>query len=104
MTWHETHERTRIIREVEAVAAVDLTGHLPWKTSWEQSFGDRDGLLQALRSRWDRMCQAQLDSHSTEPAFQDAHQRLRRTHAGMLRILERYPAAKVDLSGTDIAV
>jgi len=104
MTWHETHERTRIIREVEAVTAVDLTGHLPWKHSWAPFFGDRDGLLQALRARWERMCQAQLDTHATEPAFQDAHQRLRRTHVGILRILERYPATTVDLSTTDVAV
>ncbi|WP_148615254.1 hypothetical protein [Nocardioides rubriscoriae] len=88
MTWNETHQRTRIIREIEAAAACDPTGRLPWKESWAPLFGDRDGLLTALRARWDRMCQAQLDSEASDASFRDTHQRLRRTHAGMLRILE----------------
>ena len=41
MTWHETHERTRIIREVEAAAAIDMSGRLPWRESWAPYFGDR---------------------------------------------------------------
>ncbi len=82
---HDTHERTRIIREVEAVAVVDMTGHLPWKAAWGAHFGDRDGLLRALRDRWERM--------AVHPAGPDEHQRLRRTHAGMLRILEAHPVA-----------
>lgn len=80
MTWLETHERTRILREVEAYSVCDLTGHLPWKESWAPFFGDRDGLLVALRARWDRMC-----------AATSGQQRLRRTHAGILRILEAHP-------------
>lgn len=87
MTWHETHERTRIVREVEAHAATDLSGHLPWEESWAPYFGSRDGLLAALRSRWDRTCEAQLDSDAGEAAFQDTLRRLRRDHAGVLRIL-----------------
>ncbi|QDH11199.1 hypothetical protein FE634_22190 [Nocardioides dongxiaopingii] len=82
MAHHETHERTRIIREVEAVAVVDMTGRLPWKASWAMHFGDREGLLEALRERWERMCVVQ--------GGPDGHQRLRRTHAGMLRILDAH--------------
>ena len=84
-TPHETHERTRIIREVEAVAVVDMTGHLPWKASWAMHFGDREGLLEALRERWDRMCV--VHDGQLGQLGPDGHQRLRRTHAGMLRIL-----------------
>lgn len=88
MTWHETHERTRIIREVEAYSVCDPTGHLPWKESWAPFFGDRAGLLTALRSRWERMVQAQLEPRTDESVL--VEQRLRRTHAGMLRILEAH--------------
>ena len=45
MTWQETHARTRIIREVEAAAAVDMTGALPWREEWVPFFGSPEGLL-----------------------------------------------------------
>jgi len=90
MTWHETVERIRIIREVEAAAAVDLSGRLPWRDSWAPAFGDRVGLLTALRDRWDRMCVAQLDELTTPEQVRDAERRLRRTNAGVLRILETH--------------
>ena len=96
MTWHETHLRTRIIREVEAHAAVDMTGHLPWKDSWAPYFGDRDGLLAALRARFEHMCQAQLDPHVGDKVFHETTYRLRRTNAGILRILERYDAVPTE--------
>ena len=66
MTWTETHERHRIIREVEAAATADPTGALPWRDEYAVYYGDRDGLLAALRHRWERTCQAQLDSHLPE--------------------------------------
>ncbi|WP_322937560.1 hypothetical protein [Nocardioides bizhenqiangii] len=90
MTWQETHNRTRIIREVEAAAAVDMTGALPWREEWAPFFGSPEGLLTALRSRWNRMCEAQLDVRSTgEDAFVDTLAELRRTHAGILAILRK---------------
>ncbi|GAB3251625.1 hypothetical protein [Nocardioides dilutus] len=90
MTWHETHERTRIIREVEAAAAVDMSGRLPWRDSWSAYFGDRSGLLTALRSRWDRMCIAQLDELTSPEQVRETERRLRRSNAGVLRILEAH--------------
>jgi hypothetical protein len=90
MTWHETHERTRIIREVEAVAAVDLSGRLPWRESWSAYFGDRAGLLTALRARWDRMCIAQLDELTSPELVAATERRLRRSNAGVLRILDAH--------------
>lgn len=90
MTWHETHERTRIIREVEAAAAVDMSGRLPWRESWSDYFGDRHGLLAALRARWDRMCIAQLDELTSSEQVRETERRLRRSNAGVLRILESH--------------
>lgn len=90
MTWHETHERTRIIREVEAVAAVDMSGRLPWRESWSAYFGDREGLLTALRVRWDRMCIAQLDELTSPELVAATERRLRRSNAGVLRILDAH--------------
>jgi len=90
MTWHETHERTRIIREVEAAAAIDMSGRLPWRESWAPYFGDRSGLLNALRARWDRMCIAQLDELTSSEQVRETERRLRRSNAGVLRILEAH--------------
>ncbi len=100
MTWLETHERTRIIREVEAVAVVDLTGRLPWKAGWASHFGDREGLLDALRERWERMCLAQVAHDRGGRGLRDGEQRLRRTHAGMLRILEAHPPGRAAEAAT----
>lgn len=89
MTWQETHERTRIIREVEAAAAVDMTGALPWREEWAPFFGSPEGLLKALRARWNRMCEAQLDVRTGEDVFADTLAQLRRTQAGILAILRK---------------
>jgi hypothetical protein len=89
MTWQETHTRTNIIREVEAAAARDMSGALPWREEWTASFGSPEGLVKALRARWQRMCEAQLDARSGEDVFQDTYRQLRRTHAGVLAILRR---------------
>lgn len=89
MTWSETHARYRIIREVVAAADADPTGALPWREEYAEHFGDRDGLLAALRIRWERTCQAQLDSHLPEAALDERRRELRRRNVGVLRILER---------------
>ncbi|WP_183095587.1 hypothetical protein [Nocardioides stalactiti] len=95
MTWHETHQRTRIIREVEAAAAVDMSGALPWREEWAAVFGSPEGLLTALRSRWQRTCEAQLDARSGEDVFADTYRQLRRTQAGILAILRRAAETEV---------
>ena len=87
MTWYETHERTRIIREVEAAATIDAAGRLPWKDSWAEFFGSPEGLVQFLRARWERMGIAQLDELDTPEKVQEALGRMRRSNAGVLRIL-----------------
>lgn len=96
MTWQETHERTRIIREVEAAAAADMSGALPWRDEWAPYFGSPDGLLKALRARWDRTCEAQLDVRAGEDVLHDTYAQLRRSQAGVLAILRKASEAPAD--------
>ena len=96
MTWQETHARTRIIREVEAAAAVDMTGAVPWREEWAPYFGSPEGLVQALRARWNRMCEAQLDVRTGEDVLHDTYQQLRRTQAGVLAILRKASETPAD--------
>jgi hypothetical protein len=90
MTWNETHARTRIIRAVEAAAAIDMNGVLPWNDAWAAYFDGPSGLVKALRARWNHMCEAQLDvrgpNHDDEAQY--TYNRLRRTQAGVLAILK----------------
>ena len=100
MTWNETHERTRIIRQVEATAAADMSGALPWRQEWSPYFGSPEGLVAALRARWDRMCEAQLDADNGEEQQHDAFRRLRRTQAGVLLILQEAEAGRLSTTDT----
>jgi hypothetical protein len=88
MTWTETHERTRIIREVVATAATDMTGAVPWREEWSAYFDGPAGLVKALRSRWESMCSAQLDDRASYDDPEVTYQRLRRSEAGVLAILD----------------
>jgi hypothetical protein len=97
MTWTETHERFRIIREVVAAAEADPTGTLLWRDEFAELFGNREGLINALRSRWQHTCEAQLDSDMSEAELQEAHRKLLRTHAAVLRVLDNHRA--VPLTG-----
>jgi hypothetical protein len=92
MTWTETHERYRIIREVVKAAETDPTGKLPWRDEYAEYFGNREGLVNALRSRWQHTCEAQLHSDMSEAELKEAHRTLLRTHAAVLRVLDNYRA------------
>lgn len=102
MTWNETHERTRIIREVEAAAAADMSGALPWREEWNQYFTGPHGLVAALRARWQHMCEAQLDLQDGEDQFDDACARLRRTQTAILAILQRADATDSAAGAVDL--
>ena len=93
MSWTETHERYRIIREVVAAAEADPTGTLPWREEYAASFGTPDALVAALRQRWQRTCEAQLEAHLSDEEIQERHRELLVEHAGVLRILDRHVAA-----------
>lgn len=103
MTWQETHTRTNIIREVEAAAALDMSGALPWREEWSAYFGSPEGLLKALRARWQRMCEAQLDARSGEDVFADTYRQLQRTHAGILAILRKAADTSTDSAAGGVA-
>ena len=95
MTWSETHERTRIIREVEAAAATDMSGAVPWREEWRPYFDGPTALVTALRARWQHMCEAQLDTQTGEDELQATYARMRRTEAAVLLILRRIGRAHV---------
>lgn len=73
MTWNETHRRTQVLREIEAlIASTSLPAEPPaplaWHTSYDALFGDRDGLVAWLRYRWQlRLADPELDA--THPAL-----------------------------------
>ena len=94
MTENVKAQRVRIIREIEAAATHDSSGKLPWRNSWAAYFGDRAGLLDALATR--RQCLAIIDVGALHEQVPDEVSRaaltrqLRRTDAGLNRILVRY--------------
>jgi hypothetical protein len=92
MTWTETHERYRIIREVVKAAEADSTGTLPWREEYADYFGDRDGLVKVLRTRWQNTCEAQLDGEMSEAEVQAGYRKLLKAHAPVLRVLDSYRA------------
>lgn len=94
MTWTETHERTRIIREAEAAAAADMSGAVPWREEWRSYFDGPAALVASLRARWHHMCEAQLDLRAGEEQYDDSRRRLRGAQAGVLAILDRADAAR----------
>lgn len=88
MTWTETHERMRIIHEVEEVSANDLSGAIPWRDEWSAYFSGPNALVAALRSRWNHMTEVQLDDRMNREEDVDANlARLRASQAGILAIL-----------------
>jgi hypothetical protein len=90
MSENERLQRVRIIREIEAAAAVDKTGRLPWRAGWSAYFGDRAGLVDALATR--RHCLAMVNVDDLPDAASRAmvQRRIKRTNAGLERILRRY--------------
>jgi hypothetical protein len=88
MTWNETHERMRIIHEVEEVSAADMTGAIPWRDEWSAYFNGPNALVAALRSRWNHMTEVQLDRTNNEDEVAATLARLRASQAGILAILK----------------
>ncbi|MDQ6523797.1 hypothetical protein RB608_09315 [Nocardioides sp. LHD-245] len=89
MTWN-IHERLRIIRVVEAVAAVDMSGALPWREEWRAHFDGPVGLVAALRSHWQDRSPVPPESEIDENREVDV--RMRRTEIAVREILRRYDA------------
>ena len=92
MCWTETHERYRIIREVVEAADADPTGALPWRPEYTAYFSTPEVLVAALRQRWQRTCEAQLEAHLSDEELQKRHRKLMADNAGVLRVLDRFYA------------
>jgi hypothetical protein len=92
MSWTETRLRWDALREVAAAADLRKDGELPWADEYAAIFGDRHGLVAALRYRWELTAGTQLDSHLAEHQLDERFRDLAARHAGVLRVLRRYDA------------
>lgn len=95
MSWTDTHRRWRALQDIEsranaALRAGEPMDELPWTPAYAEIFGDRDGLADALRHRWDQARRAQLDTELPEAELERQWLRLHRQHAGVLRVLSLY--------------
>jgi hypothetical protein len=88
MTWSETKRRWRVMREIEELFVADPTTKLPWTEEYVELFGDREGLVAALRYRWQLARDTQLDSHVPEAALDEQRIRMDQRTRTMLRILD----------------
>ncbi|CRK55356.1 hypothetical protein [Alloactinosynnema sp. L-07] len=61
MTWSETNSYYSTLRSVAADLERTRDGVVPWRPGFAEIFGDREGLLLALRRRWVVMVQAQVE-------------------------------------------
>lgn len=109
MTWIESRERTRVIREVEAAAAADMSGALPWRAEWVTLFDSPADLVAALRARRRWMREGRGDgarggarggARPGEAEADATRLRLRRSDVGVLAILERWSEGPVGADGT----
>lgn len=92
MTWTETHRRWQILRAVEELLDQQLVAGeapgLPWSPEYDDLFGDRAGLIAALRYRWRLAASAQLDTHLPEQVIEEQRRRLLARSRGVLRLLD----------------
>lgn len=95
MTWSETHRRWQALRAIEEQLASSATAELPWNDEYALLFGDRAGLLAALRYRWQLTVNAQLDTHLPERELEEQRRKLARRSRGVRRVLEAEGAPRV---------
>lgn len=88
MTWSETHRRWQALRAIEEHLASSESAQLPWHDDYVELFGDRAGLVAALRYRWQLTVNAQLDTHLPERALEEQRRLLARRARGVRRILQ----------------
>src|SRR5262245_22590485 len=87
MSWQRTHDWWSALREAEA--GLDQGGVLPWREEHEGLFGDRQGLLLALRYRWSLLVEAQLDPELPTHVRARTRRDLAARHAALLRLLDQ---------------
>lgn len=88
MTWTETHQRWQALRTIEAQLATATTPELPWNDELAQIFGDRAGLIAALRYRLRLTVNTQMDTHLPEAVLEEQRALLAARTRGVLRVLE----------------
>jgi len=88
MSWETTHRRWAALREV--AAAAEFSREVPWRPEYAELFGDREGLLAALRYRADLAVQAQLDPDLPMEAFEERAHLLHVRDRGVRRLLRRH--------------
>ncbi|WP_110207338.1 hypothetical protein [Nocardioides daejeonensis] len=99
MSWHETHRRWQLLREVEETIARHDDGQLPWREEYASVFGDPDGLRTALVHRIRVARQAQLDPDLSEEELVETHRELAQRHRAVLRVLRS--SAQPSLGSTE---
>lgn len=97
MTWTETHRRWQVLRAVEELLDQQLAAGeapaLPWREEYAPLFGDRAGLVAALRYRWELAASTQLDHQLPEQVVAEQRRRLLLRSRGVLRLLDSAPPA-----------
>lgn len=88
MTWTETHRRWQALRSIEEQLAVATNPELPWNDDLAQIFGDRAGLVAALRYRLRLTVNTQMDTHLPERVLEEQRHLLAARTRGVLRVLE----------------
>lgn len=90
MSWSDTNRYYAALRQVEAELDRRRDGAIPWSPEYAAIFGDRDGLVAALRLRWQRMTEAQVDAPDDAPFRRREQERgLAAAHPGLLLALAR---------------
>lgn len=88
MSWETTHRRWAAMREV--AAAAEFSRETPWRPEYAELFGDREGLLAALRYRSDLAAQAQLDPDLPMEAYKERVRARRERDRGVQRLLRSH--------------
>ena len=91
MTWSETHRRWQAMRAIEEQLTTASEPELPWNDELALLFGDRAGLVAALRYRWQLSVDTQLDTHLPEHVLEENRRRLELRARGVLRLLDTAP-------------
>lgn len=103
MTWSETHRRWQAMRTIEDQVSATSTPELPWNDELALLFGDRTGLVAALRYRWQLSLDAQLDTHLPEPVLEEVRRRLELRSRAVRRLLDTAPRAEEGVARVDQA-
>lgn len=87
MTWNETHRRWQALRTIEEQLATAGRPELPWSEDLAEIFGDRAGLVAALRYRLRLAVDTQMDTHLPEAVLEEQRAQLTARARGVLRLL-----------------